>query len=41
MQIVTFPSKKLCISFIFRLFLVSAAAAGLWVAFQWWSRFRH
>ena len=38
-QIVISPPKQLCVSFIFRLFLV--AAAELWVAFRWWCRFKH
>ena len=42
MQIVTSPPKKKYVYvFIFRLYLVNAATAELWLAFWWWYSFKH
>ena len=41
-QIVTSPPKKIMyMFFILRLFLVSAAAAELWLTFRWWNCLTH
>ena len=43
MQTVTLPPGKIMYKFliIFYLFLVRAAAAELWLTFQWQCRFKH
>ena len=41
MQIVTSPPKKNINEPFSPLFLVSATAAELWLAFWWWCRFKH